>query len=110
MHLIAVVPDTMNETHMETDENLQKKGNYSKARQKLQDKIVRKMLDGATITDETNGCVCTTPTEPWIVFTAGVMVSFPFNPFGLVGLWRAVGMCDSVAAWVLVFKVFLWPP
>jgi hypothetical protein len=60
--------------------NYHKKGNYSRARQELQDKIVRKMLDGTTITDETNGSVCTTPTEPWIVFTAGVMVSFSFSP------------------------------
>jgi hypothetical protein len=66
---------------METNEHPTKKGNYSKARQELQDKIVRKMLDGTTITDETNGSVCTTPTEPWIVFTAGVMVSFSlFSP------------------------------
>ena len=49
-------------------------GNYSKSRQEFQDKIVEKLLDGTTIKDETNGRVCKTPTEPWIVFTAGVMV------------------------------------
>lgn len=59
-----------------------KQGNYSKSRQELQDKIVRKMLDGTTVTDETNGNVCMTPTEPWIVFTAGVMVRGTFS-FGL---------------------------
>ena len=49
-------------------------GNYSESRQEFQDKIVEKLLDGTTIKDETNGRVCKTPTEPWIVFTAGVMV------------------------------------
>eukprot|EP00571_Detonula_confervacea_P003635 CAMPEP_0172314718 /NCGR_PEP_ID=MMETSP1058-20130122/23237_1 /TAXON_ID=83371 /ORGANISM="Detonula confervacea, Strain CCMP 353" /LENGTH=360 /DNA_ID=CAMNT_0013028657 /DNA_START=255 /DNA_END=1337 /DNA_ORIENTATION=+ len=48
-------------------------GNYSKSRQEFQDKIVEKLLDGTTIHDTTNGMVCKTPTEPWIVFTAGVM-------------------------------------
>lgn len=48
-------------------------GNYSKSRQEFQDKIVEKLLDGTTIHDQTNGRVCKTPTEPWIVFTAGVM-------------------------------------
>ena len=32
------------------------------------------MLDGTTINDTANGRVCKVPTEPWIVFTAGVMV------------------------------------
>ena len=49
-------------------------GNYSKSRQELQDAIVNKLLDGTMIHDTTNGRVCKTPTEPWIVFTAGVMV------------------------------------
>ena len=49
-------------------------GNYSKERQIFQDRIVEKLLDGTTIHDTTNGRVCKTPTEPWIVFTAGVMV------------------------------------
>lgn len=48
-------------------------GNYSKSRQEFQDKIVEKLLDGTAVTDATNGRVCKTPTEPWIVFTAGVM-------------------------------------
>ncbi|KAL7530755.1 hypothetical protein ACHAXR_007132 [Thalassiosira sp. AJA248-18] len=48
-------------------------GNYSKSRQEFQDKIVEKLLDGTTIHDTANGRVCKTPTEPWIVFTAGVM-------------------------------------
>ena len=30
------------------------------------------MLESALITD-VNGDVCTTPTEPWLVFTAGAM-------------------------------------
>lgn len=48
-------------------------GNYLKSRQLFQDEIVGKLLDGATVQDETNGIVCKTPTHPWVVFTAGVM-------------------------------------
>ena len=51
-------------------------GNYSKHRQQFQDKIVEKLLDGVKIHDTMNGRVCKTPTHPWIVFTAGVMVSY----------------------------------
>ena len=51
------------------------KGNYCRARQELQDRIVVKLLDGTAVRDVTDGRVCMTPTEPWIVFTAGVMVS-----------------------------------
>ena len=54
-------------------------GNYSKSRQEFQDTIIEKFLDGTVIHDNTNGLVCKTPTEPWIVFTAGVMVRFSFN-------------------------------
>mmetsp|Transcript_34978 Transcript_34978/g.62974 ORF Transcript_34978/g.62974 Transcript_34978/m.62974 type:complete len:434 (-) Transcript_34978:192-1493(-) len=50
-------------------------GNYSKSRQEFQDKILEKLLGGTTFQDSTNGRVCKTPTEPWIVFTAGVMGS-----------------------------------
>ena len=46
---------------------------YTRKRQFLQDSIIAEFLDGAVITDR-NGAVCTTPTEPWIVFTAGAMV------------------------------------
>lgn len=45
---------------------------YEKKRQSLQDKILTDMLNSAVITDK-NGNVCTTPTEPWLVFTAGAM-------------------------------------
>ncbi|KAL9190466.1 hypothetical protein ACHAXT_007677 [Thalassiosira profunda] len=48
-------------------------GNYSRRRQAFQDRIVEGMLDGTTIRDAANGQICKTPTEPWIVFTAGVM-------------------------------------
>lgn len=48
-------------------------GNYIESRQIFQDRIVEKLLDGTTVHDEANGLVCKTPTEPWIVFTAGVM-------------------------------------
>ena len=50
-------------------------GNYTKSRQLFQDKIITKLLDGALVQDTKNGMVCRTPTEPWIVFTAGAMVS-----------------------------------
>jgi hypothetical protein len=46
--------------------------NYSFERQKFQDAIVDDFMDAAIITDK-NGELCTTPTEPWIVFTAGAM-------------------------------------
>lgn len=46
--------------------------NYTEKRQRLQDSIIDDMLDTALITD-VNGDVCTTPTEPWLVFTAGAM-------------------------------------
>lgn len=45
---------------------------YTRERQSLQDAIVTDMLSTAVIKDK-NGDVGTTPTEPWIVFTAGAM-------------------------------------
>ena len=48
-------------------------GNYIKSRQLFQDRIVEKLLDGTVIEDSNGNGVCKTPTEPWIVFTAGVM-------------------------------------
>jgi len=46
--------------------------NYTEKRQRLQNSIIQDMLSTALITD-VNGDVCTTPTEPWLVFTAGAM-------------------------------------
>ena len=46
--------------------------NYTFERQKFQDSIIDFFLKAAIIKDK-NGEVCTTPTEPWIVFTAGAM-------------------------------------
>lgn len=46
--------------------------NYTHERQRFQDSIIREYLEAAVIEDR-NGEVCTTPTEPWIVFTAGAM-------------------------------------
>jgi len=48
--------------------------NYTKERQFLQDAIIEEFLEDVSIKD-VNGDVCTTPTEPWIVFTAGAMGS-----------------------------------
>jgi predicted kinase len=45
---------------------------YTHERQTLQDAIISHMLGTAVIKDK-NGDVCTKPTEPWIVFTAGAM-------------------------------------
>lgn len=46
--------------------------NYTFARQLLQDSIVRSFLEAAIVKDS-RGRVCSTPTRPWIVFTAGAM-------------------------------------
>lgn len=46
--------------------------NYTYERQKLQDAIITEFLHAAVITDK-DGILCTTPTEPWLVFTAGAM-------------------------------------
>jgi len=48
-------------------------GNYTKSRQLFQDKIITKLLDDAWVHDTKNGISCKTPTDPWIVFTAGAM-------------------------------------
>lgn len=45
---------------------------YTRERQSLQDAIITDMLSTAVIKDK-NGDVGTTPTEPWLVFTAGAM-------------------------------------
>jgi hypothetical protein len=60
--------------------------NYTYERQKFQDAIITEFLHGAVITDK-DGLLCTTPTQPWVVFTAGAMgagkshlsLSIPFN-------------------------------
>jgi predicted kinase len=44
--------------------------NYTAGRQMFQDAIINEFLDEAVLKDQ-NGKVCTTPTMPWIVFTAG---------------------------------------
>ena len=46
--------------------------NYTKQRQLLQDKIISSFIGNILIQDK-NGELCTTPTEPFIVFTAGAM-------------------------------------
>lgn len=47
--------------------------NYARERQLFQDSIIQKMI--SSVIKDRNGYVCTTPTEPWIVFTAGAMGS-----------------------------------
>ena len=46
--------------------------NYTFERQRFQDAIIREFLKATLFTDE-NGDLGTTPTEPWLVFTAGAM-------------------------------------
>ena len=46
--------------------------NYNLERQLLQDKIISSLIDSSHIVD-VNGYHCTTPTQPWLVFTAGPM-------------------------------------
>jgi len=46
--------------------------NYTFERQIFQDSIINEYLNAAVVKDK-NGEVCTTPTEPWLVFTAGAM-------------------------------------
>jgi hypothetical protein len=46
--------------------------NYTFERQMLQDAIIKEFLTSAVLQDK-DGEICTTPTEPWIVFTAGAM-------------------------------------
>jgi hypothetical protein len=48
--------------------------NYTFERQMLQDAIISEFLDATYLTDK-YGDKCTTPTEPWVVFTAGAMGS-----------------------------------
>ena len=46
--------------------------NYTFERQIFQDAIINEFLHEAIVEDK-NGELCSTPTEPWIVFTAGAM-------------------------------------
>jgi hypothetical protein len=41
----------------------------------FQDAVIDHFLKAAVIKDK-NGELCTTPTEPWIVFTAGAMGTY----------------------------------
>ena len=47
--------------------------NYNRERQMLQDAIINETLNRVQVVDATSGEVCTTPTEPFLVFTAGAM-------------------------------------
>jgi predicted kinase len=47
---------------------------YTRERQSLQDAVISDMLHSCVITD-VDGHTCSTPTEPWIVFSAGAMGS-----------------------------------
>lgn len=72
--------------------------NYKRERQILQDYIIKETLNMPEIVDATNGNICTTPTENFLVFTAGAMGAgksytlkwchqralFPLNAFVIV--------------------------
>jgi predicted kinase len=47
--------------------------NYTCARQLVQDIIIDSMLNETVIDDQETGRSCNAPTEPWVIFTAGVM-------------------------------------
>jgi hypothetical protein len=47
--------------------------NYKRERQMLQDAIINEIMNKAKVVDANSGEVCTTPTEPFLVFTAGAM-------------------------------------
>jgi len=47
--------------------------NYKRERQMLQDAIIHEILTKVQVVDSNSGEVCTTPTEPFLVFTAGAM-------------------------------------
>jgi len=47
--------------------------NYKRDRQFLQDQIIHSMMDTSLVTDVNTGALCSVPTRPWIVFTAGAM-------------------------------------
>ena len=47
--------------------------NYKRERQMLQDAIIGETLDKAKVVDTNSGKIGTTPTEPFLVFTAGAM-------------------------------------
>ena len=49
--------------------------NYTCARQLLQDVVIASMLNTPVIKDHATGKLCSSPAEPWIVFTAGSMGS-----------------------------------
>lgn len=49
--------------------------NYTSERQRFQDAIILEFLKAAVIHDK-DGEVCTTPTEPWLCFTAGVSIHY----------------------------------
>ncbi len=47
--------------------------NYNRERQMLQDAIIEETLSRVSVVDAYSGQTCTTPTEPFLVFTAGAM-------------------------------------
>ena len=55
--------------------------NYSAQRQRFQDSIITDFLHSAVVTHK-DGQLCTTPTEPWLVFTGGAMVRQHSNANG----------------------------
>lgn len=73
-------------------------GHYTHRRQLLQDSIIEDFLDGVVIKDK-DGKVYTTPTEPWIVFTAGAMVSSELQQFRSAGDTRLMCSILHTGSW-----------
>lgn len=46
--------------------------NYSPNRQSIQDSIIESMICSTKVKDADSGRECSVPTDPWIIFTAGV--------------------------------------
>ena len=72
--------------------------NYSLSRQNLQDQIVADLLSTSTVTDKDSGVTCSTPTHPWIVFTAGSMGAGKSYTIGSLMQYSARSSSSAAAA------------
>jgi len=87
--------------------------NYALDRQLLQDDIISRMILFAELVD-INGDTCTTPTTPWLVFTAGAMGAgkgYTINNLGARGLFPLQGFVsvdpDEIRKYLPEYKLYL---
>eukprot|EP00588_Corethron_pennatum_P010200 CAMPEP_0194274028 /NCGR_PEP_ID=MMETSP0169-20130528/7218_1 /TAXON_ID=218684 /ORGANISM="Corethron pennatum, Strain L29A3" /LENGTH=380 /DNA_ID=CAMNT_0039017123 /DNA_START=257 /DNA_END=1399 /DNA_ORIENTATION=- len=87
--------------------------NYALDRQLLQDDIISRMILFAELVD-INGDTCTTPTTPWLVFTAGAMGAgkgYTINNLGARGLFPLQGFVsvdpDEIRKCLPEYKLYL---